>query len=65
MASDALFGTETRVFKARFTGTLEQLGQVLEAVRELTETGAKVEILEWHVAKKPREGKAAKGAPKP
>jgi hypothetical protein len=31
----------------------------------LTETGAKVEILEWHVAKKPREGKAAKGAAQP
>jgi hypothetical protein len=65
MASDALFGVETRVFKAKFTGTLEQLGAVLEAVRKLGEGGAKVEILEWHVAKKPREAKAAKDAAKP
>lgn len=52
---DDLFGTETRVYKARLTGTLEQLGKATEVLRAIEEeSGCKVEVLEWHKAKAPR-----------
>lgn len=62
MASDGMFGVETRVFKARYTGTLEQLGKIQAGLKALhDESEATVEVLEWHEARRPAKKQAARG----